>query len=129
MAKKSEEKLRYSDKDLQEFEDIINMKLKDAQEDLILMENQLSHKDDNSAKDTVHTFNMMEDGSEVMSREAMSNMAYRQQKFIQHLKSALQRIHNKTYGICRETGKLIAKERLKIVPHATLSIEAKKARD
>ncbi len=122
------EKERYSDEELQEFKEIILKKLQDAQDDLQIVQKQLNHEDDNSAKDTVHTFNMMEDGSEVLSREDMAQMAYRQEKFISHLKAALVRIQNKTYGICRETGKLIAKERLKIVPHATLSIEAKRNR-
>lgn len=124
----SQEKNRYSDEELEEFKQIINQKIEEAEIDLKLIKDQLSHKDDNSAKDTSHRFNMMEDGSEVLSREDMAQMAYRQQKFITHLKSALVRIENKTYGICRETGKLIAKERLRIVPHATLSIEAKRAR-
>lgn len=121
-------KERYSDEELQEFKEIIIKKMNDAQEDLKIVKKQLNHEDDNSAKDTVHTFNMMEDGSEVLSREDMAQMAFRQEKFISHLKAALVRIENGTYGICRETGNLISKERLRIVPHATLSIDAKKNR-
>jgi len=119
--------VRYSDSDLQEFKDLIEAKLKEAQEDLDLLRGQLDHSDDHGTDDTGRSFNMMEDGSETMSREEMSQLAVRQQKFIQNLKNALIRIENKTYGICRVTGKLIRKERLKLVPHATLSIEAKKA--
>jgi RNA polymerase-binding transcription factor DksA len=128
MATKDYGKERYSDDDLQEFKEIILGKIKESKQDLAIIIDQLSHDKDNSAKDTDHKFNMMEDGAEVMSREDMAQMAYRQEKFISHLKAALVRIENKTYGICRETGKLIAKERLRIVPHATLSIDAKKAR-
>jgi len=87
----------------------------------------LSHKDDHGTEDTSPSFKMMEDGSETLSREEMSNLAIRQEKFITHLENALTRIANKTYGVCRETGKLIPKERLRAVPHATLSIEAKNA--
>lgn len=116
---------RYSDKDLQEFEDLIQVKLKQAREDLEQLKRSLSHEDDNSTDDTSPTFKMMEDGSETMSREETAQLAARQEKFIQSLENALIRIKNKTYGICRVTGKLINKERLKLVPHATLSIEAK----
>jgi RNA polymerase-binding transcription factor DksA len=119
------EKTRFSDKELAEFKEIINSKLKEAQEDLDLLKSSLSHKDDHGTDDTGRTFNMMEDGSETLSREEMSQLAGRQEKFIQNLNNALIRIENKTYGICRVTGKLIRKERLKLVPHATLSIEAK----
>jgi len=119
------EKTRFSDKELAEFKEIINSKLKEAQEDLDLLKSSLSHKDDHGTDDTGRTFNMMEDGSETLSREEMSQLAGRQEKFIQNLNNALIRIENKTYGICRVKGKLIRKERLKLVPHATLSIEAK----
>jgi len=122
----AKEKTRYSDKELEEFKEIINNKLKEAQEDLDLLKNSLSHKDDHGTDDTGRTFNMMEDGSETLSREEMAQLAARQEKFIKNLNNALVRIENKTYGICRVTGKLIQKERLKLVPHATLSIEAKK---
>lgn len=116
---------RYSDKDLKEFEELIQFKLKQAREDLEQLKKSLSHEDDNSTHDTSPTFKMMEDGSETMSREETAQLASRQEKFIQSLENALIRIKNKTYGICRVTGKLINKERLKLVPHATLSIEAK----
>lgn len=121
------ELVRYSDTDLQEFRTIIEAKLVEANEDLKLLRGQLDYSDDHGTNDTGRSFNMMEDGSETMSREEMSQLAVRQQKFIMNLENALRRIENKTYGICRETGKLIRKERLKLVPHATLSIEAKNA--
>lgn len=121
----SKEKTRFSDEELNEFKEIITGKLEEAQEDLELLKNSLSHKDDHGTDDTGRTFNMMEDGSETLSREEMAQLASRQEKFIQSLNNALVRIENKTYGICRVTGKLIQKERLKLVPHATLSIEAK----
>jgi RNA polymerase-binding transcription factor DksA len=123
----SKEKTRFSDEELQEFKDLINRKLEEAKEDLMLLQSSLSHSDDHGTDDTGRSFNMMEDGSETLSREEMSQLAVRQEKFIQSLKNALIRIENKTYGICRETGKLIRKERLMLVPHATLSIEAKNA--
>ncbi len=119
--------VRYSDKDLKEFRDLIEGKLVEAQLDLDLLRGQLDHSDDHGTDDTGRSFNMMEDGSETMSREEMAQLAVRQEKFIQALKNALIRIENKTYGICRETGKLIQKQRLMLVPHATLSIEAKRA--
>ena len=117
--------LRYSDKDLKEFEALIHTKIESAQEDLDQLQRSLSHSDDNRTADTAPTFKMMEDGSETMSREETAQLAARQQKFIQSLQNALLRIKNKTYGICRVTGKLIPRERLRLVPHATLSIEAK----
>jgi len=120
---------RYSDEDLNEFEELINKKLKEAKEDLVLLRDSLSHNDDHGTNDTGRSFNMMEDGSETLSREEMSNLANRQEKFITSLENALIRIKNKTYGICRVTGKLIQKKRLMLVPHATLSIEAKNAQD
>ncbi|MEX1001164.1 MAG: TraR/DksA C4-type zinc finger protein [Crocinitomicaceae bacterium] len=119
--------VRYSDKDLAEFREIIEAKLKEAKLDLQLLKGQLDHSDDHGTDDTGRSFNMMEDGSETMSREEMAQLAARQDKFIQNLQHALRRIENKTYGICRVTGNLIKKERLKLVPHATLSIEAKNA--
>lgn len=121
----SKEKTRFSDEELNEFKEIILGKLEEAKEDLELLKNSLSHKDDHGTDDTGRTFNMMEDGSETLSREEMAQLASRQEKFVQSLNNALVRIENKTYGICRVTGKLIQKERLKLVPHATLSIEAK----
>lgn len=119
--------VRYSDSDLKEFKDLIDAKLVEAQQDLDLLRGQLDHSDDHGTDDTGRSFNMMEDGSETMSREEMAQLAVRQEKFIQNLKNALIRIENKTYGICRVTGKLIQKQRLRLVPHATLSIEAKRA--
>ncbi len=133
MAKKKEptneapkaESTRYSDKDLKEFEDLIHSKLTQAKADLDELRQSLSHEGDNSTDDTSPTFKMMEDGNDTMSREEVAQLAARQEKFIQSLENALLRIKNKTYGICRVTGKLIPKERLRLVPHATLSIEAK----
>lgn len=119
--------VRYSDKDLKEFKELIEAKLEEANMDLDLLRGQLDHSDDHGTDDTGRSFNMMEDGSETMSREEMAQLAVRQEKFIQNLKNALIRIENKTYGICRVTGKLIQKKRLLLVPHATLSIEAKRA--
>lgn len=118
---------RYSDEELVEFKDLIERKLADARIDLELLRKSLSYEDDNSTNDTASTFKMMEDGSETLSREETAQLASRQEKFIKHLEDALTRIQNKTYGICRATGKLIRKERLRLVPHATLSIEAKNA--
>jgi len=123
--KKSMTEARYSDKDLKEFEILIHEKLKVAKSDLEELKLSLSHEGDNSTDDTAPTFKMMEDGSETMNREELSQLASRQGKFIVNLENALLRIKNKTYGICRVTGKLIPKERLRLVPHATLSIEAK----
>jgi RNA polymerase-binding transcription factor DksA len=125
MTENSTEKVRYSDEELAEFKEIILKKLEEAQQDLELLRDQISHRDDHGTNDTSPTFKLLEDGSEVMSREETNQLAVRQQKFIANLQAALVRIQNKTYGICRETGKLISKERLRIVPHATLSIEAK----
>jgi RNA polymerase-binding transcription factor DksA len=125
----AEEKTRYSDEDLVEFKALIEKKLSEAREDLRELKLSLSHADDNSTNDTASSFKMMEDGSETMSREETAQLASRQEKFISHLESAMRRIENKTYGICRETGKLIRKERLRLVPHATLSIEAKQQQD
>lgn len=121
------EKTKYSKDELEEFRGIIDEKLDKAKEDLQLLVDQLSHKDDHGTDDTSPTFKLMDEGSEVLSREEINQLAARQQKFIQSLENALIRIQNGTYGVCRVTGKLIAKERLKIVPHATLSIEAKNA--
>ena len=120
---------RYSDSDLQEFKDLINDKLKEAKIDFDLLKGSLSHNDDHGTNDTGRSFNMMEDGSDTLSREEMSQLASRQGKFIVSLQNALVRIENKTYGICRVTGKLIQKKRLMLVPHATLSIEAKNAQN
>ncbi len=119
--------VRFNDSDLKEFKELINNKLKEAKIDLDLLKNSLSHNDDHGTDDTGRSFNMMEDGSDTLSREEMSQLANRQEKFINSLNNALVRIENKTYGICRVTGDLIMKERLKLVPHATLSIKAKNA--
>ncbi|MGB0422701.1 MAG: TraR/DksA family transcriptional regulator [Flavobacteriales bacterium] len=116
---------RYTDSELQEFEELIKEKIVQAKQDFDQLKRSLSHSDDNSTEDTSPTFKMMEDGSETMSREETAQLASRQEKFIMSLENALLRIRNKTYGVCRVTGKLISKERLKLVPHATLSIEAK----
>jgi DnaK suppressor protein len=121
------ERTRYSDDELVEFRELIERKLADARIDLELLRKSLSYEDDNSTNDTASNFKMMEDGSETLSREETAQLASRQEKFIKHLEDALTRIQNKTYGVCRATGKLIRKERLRLVPHATLSIEAKNA--
>ena len=121
------EKTKYSKEELDEFKEIIENKLEKAREDRQLLVDQLSHKDDHGTDDTSPTFKLMDEGSEVLSREEINQLAARQQKFIQSLENAMIRIKNGTYGICRATGKLISKERLRIVPHATLSIEAKNA--
>ena len=115
---------RYSDTDLKMFENLIKEKLAAAREDFDLLRSSLS-ADDNGTDDTSPTFKMMEDGSETLSREESAQLAIREERFICHLEEALIRIKNKTYGICRETGVLIRKERLMLVPHATLSIAAK----
>ena len=120
-----EEKVRYSDKELAEFKSIIEEKKVKAEHVLALLKETFANDRDNGTDDTSPTFKAFEEGSDVMSKEANSQLAVRQEKFIRDLKNALIRIENKTYGICRVTGKLIDKERLKLVPHATLSIEAK----
>ncbi len=120
------EKNRYTDDELQEFKNIIEDKLERAQKDYQLLKSTLSHEDSNDIQDTSPTFKVLEEGANTLSREQTGRLAQRQLKFISHLEAALVRIENKTYGICRETGTLIAKERLKAVPHATLCIEAKK---
>ena len=120
---------RFSDAELKEFEDLINKKLEQARSDYDQLQRSLSYEDDNRTEDTAPTFKMMEEGSDTMSREETAQLAARQQKFIMSLENALLRIKNKTYGVCRVTGKLIAKERLRLVPHATMSIEAKNNQD
>ena len=121
----SEERLRYSDAELEEFRQIILEKIEKAQEQLELIRSAYMNDVDNGTDDTSPTFKAFEEGSLVMSKESNSQLAIRQEKFIRDLKNALIRIENKTYKICRVTQKLIDKERLKLVPHATLSIEAK----
>ncbi len=123
---KKPEKNRYSDEELQEFKEIILEKLERAEKDYQLLKSTISHEDSNDTQDTSPTFKVLEEGANTLSREHNGRMAQRQLKFISHLKAALVRVENKTYGICRQTGKLIQKERLKAVPHATLCIEAKK---
>jgi RNA polymerase-binding transcription factor DksA len=121
----SEESKRYSDTDLEEFKVLILNKITEAKKDLEMLRDSLSYHDDNGTNDTSPSFKMMEDGSETLSREETAQLAVRQEKFINNLESALVRVENKTYGICRATGNLIRKERLRLVPHATLSISAK----
>jgi len=116
---------RYSDADLAEFKELINEKIEKAQHDLELIKSAYMNDHNNGTDDTSPTFKAFDEGSAVMSKESNSQLAIRQEKFIRDLKNALIRIESKTYGICRVTGKLINKERLKLVPHATLSIEAK----
>ena len=123
----NKEKNRYSDLELEEFRSIIEKKLVEAKEDLVILKGSLSHKDDHGTDDTGRSFNMMEDGAETLMREENAQLAARSEKFIKNLENALIRINNKTYGVCRKSGKLISKERLKLVPHATLSIAAKNA--
>ncbi|MCU4188029.1 TraR/DksA C4-type zinc finger protein [Flavobacterium sp. HXWNR29] len=120
-----DEQIRFSDADLAEFKALIQAKLEKAKNDLELIKSAYMNDLNNGTDDTSPTFKAFEEGSETMSKEANSQLAIRQEKFIRDLKNALIRIENKTYGICKVTGKLINKERLKIVPHATMSIEAK----
>ncbi|MGM9776131.1 MAG: TraR/DksA family transcriptional regulator [Candidatus Coprenecus sp.] len=119
------EKLRYSDEELQEFKEIILTKLDKARDDYSQLMASITHSSSNDIEDTSPTFKVMEEGASSLSKEEIGQLAQRQQKFIRNLEAALVRIENKTYGICRKTGKLIPKERLKLVPHATLSVEAK----
>lgn len=119
------EKTRYTDAELAEFKELILGKLEKAKEDYEIYKNSITQSDGNDTQDTSPTFKVLEEGAATLSKEEAGKLAQRQLKFIQHLQAALIRIENKTYGICRETGKLIAKERLRAVPHATLSIEAK----
>ena len=122
---KMTEKKRYTDEELQEFKDLILSKLAKAKKDYDTLKAVISNSSGNDIEDTSPTFKVLEEGASVLSKEEAGRLAQRQAKFISHLEGALVRIENKTYGICRETGKLIAKERLRAVPHATLSIEAK----
>ena len=119
------EKTRYSYEELQEFKELILKKLDKAYKDYELLKNEVTNADGNDTADTSPTFKVLEEGASTLNKEESGRLAQRQMKFIQHLQAALVRIENKTYGICRETGKLIPKERLKAVPHATLIIEAK----
>lgn len=122
----SDVKIKYTEEDLQEFKTIIEKKIERANEDLALLQAAYKNDADNGTNDTSSSFKSFDEGSEVMNKEKNVQLAIRQEKFIRDLKNALLRIENKTYGICRVTGKLIQKERLKLVPHATLSIEAKR---
>lgn len=120
-----DEQIRFSDAELAEFKELILRKLDKAKNDLELIRSAYLNDLNNGTDDTSPTFKAFEEGSETMSKEANSQLAIRQEKFIRDLKNALVRIENKTYGVCKVTGKLINKERLKLVPHATMSIEAK----
>ena len=120
----SHERVRYSDEELAEFKELILEKLARARKDLEMLNENVAGGD-NAASDTAPTFKILEEGSNVLSKEENSQLAARQYKYIQNLENALIRIENKTYGVCRMTGKLIPKERLRAVPHATLSVEAK----
>ena len=119
-------KTKYSDIELEEFKELILKKIEKAQKDYDLLKKSLTLSDTNDTKDTSRTFKVLEEGASVLSKEEIGRLAQRQLQFIQHLKAALIRIENKTYGICRKTGILIPKERLRAVPHATLSIDAKR---
>ena len=121
------EKTTYSTDELEEFQKIIHAKIESAEDDLKILRAATANDSDNGTEDTSPTFKQFEEGSSTLSKEENIKLAERQAKFILHLNNALLRIKNKTYGVCRVTGKLIAKERLNLVPHATLSIEAKKA--
>lgn len=118
-------KTRYSDSESQEFKELIQDKLRMAKEELNSLTTSLSNPNANGTEDTSGAYKTLEDGSATMEKEQINQLAARQKKFIDNLENALVRIENKTYGICRETGKLIQKERLRAVPHATLSMEAK----
>ncbi|HWD86704.1 MAG TPA: TraR/DksA C4-type zinc finger protein [Mucilaginibacter sp.] len=123
--KQETEKTRYSDAELQEFKELILEKLRIAKEELNALASSLSSPNANGTDDTAGTYKTLEDGSATLEKESINQLAARQKKFIEQLEAALVRIENKTYGICRETGKLIQKERLRAVPHTTLSMEAK----
>lgn len=128
MNQNDHEKTRYSDEELEEFKELITQKLEKAKKDYEELKNAVNHSQSNDTDDTAPTFKVLEEGAATLSKEEAGKLAQRQLKFIQHLEAALVRIENKTYGICRETGKLISKDRLRAVPHATLSIEAKQQR-
>jgi DnaK suppressor protein len=123
--KQENEKTRYSEADLQEFKGLLLDKLRSAKEELNSLATSLSSPNANGTDDTAGTYKTLEDGSATLEKEQINQLAARQKKFIEQLEAALVRIENKTYGICRETGKLIPKERLRAVPHTTLSMEAK----
>lgn len=123
--KQETEKTRYSDAELQEFKELLLDKLRSAKEELNSLASSLSTPNANGTDDTAGTYKTLEDGSATLEKESINQLAARQKKFIEQLEAALVRIENKTYGVCRETGKLIPKERLRAVPHTTLSMEAK----
>lgn len=118
-------KTRYADAELVEFKDLLLEKLRIAKEELNSLASSLSSPNANGTDDTAGTYKTLEDGSATLEKESINQLAARQKKFIEQLEAALVRIENKTYGVCRETGKLIQKERLRAVPHTTLSMEAK----
>lgn len=119
------EKMRYSDEELQEFKELILAKLEKANLEYERLRSNITNLDGNDVADTSPTFKILEEGANTLNKEEVGHLAQRQMKFIQNLQAALVRIENKTYGVCRMTGKLIPKERLRAVPHATLSVEAK----
>jgi RNA polymerase-binding transcription factor DksA len=125
MSTTETKKTRYSDEELEEFKEIILQKIEKAKEDLKLLTEAYTNTGNNGTNDTSPTFKVLEEGQQVLSKEENRQLAARQERFIRNLEAALVRIENKTYGICRVTGKLISKERLRAVPHATLSIDAK----
>lgn len=125
MKPETNKKTRYSDTELIEFKNIINEKLRSAKEELSALTTSLSSPNANGTDDTSGTYKTLEDGSATLEKEQINQLASRQKKFIEQLEAALMRIENKTYGVCRETGKLIPAERLRAVPHTTLSMEAK----
>ncbi|MBP3317899.1 MAG: TraR/DksA C4-type zinc finger protein [Alistipes sp.] len=124
----AEERVRYSDKDLAEFKQIILKKLEQAKADYELLRSNITHSDGNDTQDTSPTFKVLEEGAATLTKEETSRLAAHQMKFIRNLEMALIRVENKTYGVCKTTGKLIPKERLMRVPHATECIEAKEGR-
>ncbi|MGL4363593.1 MAG: TraR/DksA family transcriptional regulator [Bacteroidales bacterium] len=128
MKENTSEKVSYSEQELQEFKTLILEKLEKARKDFELLREVITQSSSNDTIDTSPTFKVLEEGAATLSKEESSKLAERQQKFIQHLEAALIRIENKTYGICRETGKLIPADRLRAVPHATLCVEAKDKR-
>ena len=128
-GRKKKEKTRYSDKELREFENIINDKLDKAKSEFKALKETLTRTNDSGTDNTAGTLKILEDGADTLEKESLSQLAARQQKFITQLENALVRIKNGTYGVCVDTGKLISKERLKAVPHTMHSIEAKLNRD
>lgn len=128
-SEEAREKVRYSDEELKMFKELILQKLESAKEEYQQLKAAVTHSESNDTEDTSPTFKVLEEGASALSKEEAGQLAQRQFKFIQSLEGALIRIENKSYGICRETGKLIPKERLLLVPHATLSVEAKNKRD